>query len=73
LFSFLVQRIFQGIKIEDKFTSEELSMRFITKFVIKLKHGIYTGLISEIPETIINHKIILSQATITPPPSINNK
>lgn len=42
-------------------------MRFITKFVIKLKHGIYSGLISEIPETIINYKIILAQTTITPP------
>ena len=47
-------------------------MRFITKFVIKLKHGIYLSLISEISETIINYKIILSRTTI-PPPSINSK
>ena len=42
-------------------------MRLITRFVIELKHGIYPGLISEISETIINHKIILLQTTITPP------
>jgi len=42
-------------------------MRLITRFVIKLKHGIYPGLISEISETIINHKIILAQTIITPP------